>query len=39
LCLSEKLAILQGDPNVTLNTRSEILSKCRHGNKFKLSNL
>lgn len=37
LCLSEKLAILHGDPNVTLNTKSEILSKCCDGNKFKLS--
>ena len=36
LCLSEKVLILQGDTEFMLNKRSEILNKCRHGNKFKL---
>ena len=34
LCQSEKLAIIQSDPNTTLNKRSEIFNKCRHKNKF-----
>ena len=38
LCLEEKIAILQSDKETTLNKRSEILSKCRHKNKFKLRN-
>lgn len=37
LCLTEKLAILKSDPKSTLNTRSEILGKCRHALKFKLA--
>ena len=36
LCLVEKLAILQSNPATTLNKRSELNSKCRHKNKFKL---
>ena len=36
LCLAEKLAILQSNPATTLNKRSELNSKCRHKNKFKL---
>ena len=36
LCLTEKLAILRSDPSNTLNTRSEIMNKCRHTRKFKL---
>ena len=39
LCLAEKLAILFGDQQSTLNKRSEILGKCRHTNKFKLKNI
>ena len=35
-CLAEKLAILQSNPATTLNKRSELNSKCRHNNKFKL---
>ena len=36
LCLAEKLAILQSNPATTLNKRSELNSKCRQKNKFKL---
>ena len=39
LCLSEKLLISKADPNICLNTRAELISKCRHSNKFKLKNL
>ena len=39
LCLEEKLTILQADPTTTLNKRSELVAKCRHGNKFKLRNV
>ena len=38
LCLNEKLAIaLHGDDNM-LNKRSEVISKCRHRNKYMLAN-
>ena len=38
LCLNEKLAIaLHGDDNM-LNIRSEVISKCRHRNKYMLAN-
>ena len=36
LCLTEKLAIALADKNGLLNRRSEIISKCRHKNKFML---
>ena len=36
LCLTEKLLIAQADPKTLLNKRSEIVSKCRHRNKFTL---
>ena len=39
LCLSEKLAIIRGPKPAMINSRSEITSKCRHRNKFKLSHL
>ena len=39
LCLTEKLRIMEADPIIFLNDRTEILCKCRHANKFKLSNL
>ena len=39
LCLTEKLLILQGNETNMINKRSEIISKCRHGNKFKLKNM
>jgi len=38
LCLTEKLAILEADRAQLLNKRSELVSKCRHENKFYLSN-
>ena len=36
LCLTEKAVILKEDPTNILNSRGEILNKCRHRNKFKL---
>ena len=39
LCLTEKLLILQSDTGSMVNKRSEILNKCRHGNKYKLMNI
>ena len=38
LCLTDELTILQADSNSTLNKRTELNKKCRHSNKFKLSN-
>ena len=38
LCLTEKVIIALADSS-SLNKRSEINSKCRHMNKFKLSNI
>ena len=38
LCLAEKLAILQEDKGSSLKKRSELISKCRHENRFYLSN-
>ena len=38
LCLAEKLAIMQADRATSLNIRSELVSKCRHENKYYLSN-
>ena len=38
LCLTEKLAILLADSNSTINKRTELNGKCRHVNKFKLTN-
>ena len=37
LCLSEKFEILRSDPSKTLNKRTEIVGKCRHRAKFKLT--
>lgn len=34
LCLTEKLCILYADKRFLLNKRSELVSKCRHQNKF-----
>ena len=39
LCLEEKLATLQADQSITLNKRSELISHCRHRNKYKLHNI
>ena len=36
LCICEKLLIARGDPYVLLNKRDELVSKCRHTNKFTL---
>ena len=36
LCLQEKLEICLADPEKTLNTRSEMVSKCRHKRKYTL---
>ena len=38
LCRAEKLAILSTDKSKTLNKRWELVSKCRHENKFYLKN-
>ena len=39
LCLTEKLVIIQAKDDDILNKRSEIANKCRHSNKFSLSNV
>ena len=39
LCLTEKLLIMKAAPNSLLNSRNEIVSKCRHSNKFKLGKI
>ena len=36
LCICEKLPIARGDPYVLLNKRDELVSICRHRNKFTL---
>ena len=38
LCLTEKLCIAAADHSSLLNTRSELVSKCRHRDKFSLLN-
>ena len=35
-CLTKKLLITKADPRTLLKKRSEIVSKCRHRNKFTL---
>ena len=37
LCIAEKMEILERDPENLLNKRSELISSCRHRNKFKIS--
>ena len=39
LCLTEKMIIARVDPKKLLNKRTELVSKCRHRNKFLLSNI
>ena len=39
LCLTEKLAIAEHEGRDMLNKRSEAVAKCRHQNKYALSNL
>ena len=36
LCLTEKLETLEDKQNNLLSTKSEIISKCRHQNKYML---
>lgn len=38
LCLTEKLCILSADRSSLLNKRSELVTKCRHENKFYAAN-
>ena len=38
LCLTEKLHIINADKTHLLNRRSELISKCRHENKYYLRN-
>ena len=38
LCIAEKVAIITAEKESTLNKKSELVSKCRHENKFYLSN-
>ena len=38
LYLSEKLSILEADKGTHFNKRSELISKCRHLNKFLAAN-
>ena len=37
LCLTEKLLIATADTSNLLNKRSELISTCRHKNKFRCS--
>ena len=37
LCLSEKLLIASADPSKLLNKRSELISACRHKNKYRMN--
>ena len=39
VCLNEKLAMIDDPDKNLLNKRSEVISQCRHRNKFKLVNL
>lgn len=39
LCLAEKVAIVRAEPKGLLNKRTELISKCRHRNKFLLSSI
>ena len=36
LCLTEKIIIVRAEPKGLLNKRNELISKCRHKNKFTL---
>ena len=39
LCLAEKIAIASGDPVKMLNSRSELISTCRHAAKFRYASM
>ena len=38
LCLEEKLHLVKSDKEIILNKRTELVSKCRHENKFYANN-
>ena len=38
LCVAEKLAIIRADKKTSLNKRFELVSKCRHENRYYLCN-
>ena len=38
LCPAEKMCILNADKRLLLNKKSELISKCRHQNKFYVKN-
>ena len=38
LCLAEKASIITADKEKRLNKRNDLISKCRHMNKFLFSN-
>ena len=38
LCVAEKLVIIRADKKTSLNKRSELVSKCRHENRYYLCN-
>ena len=39
LCLTEKSVIVRANPKGLLNKRTELISKCRHRNKYLLCNI
>ena len=39
LCLAEKVAIATGDPTKMLNSRSELVSACRHAAKYRYASM
>ena len=39
LCLTEKMIIAGSDPKKLLNKQPELVSKCRHRNKFLLGSI
>ena len=39
LCLSEKVCIIRSDSKELLNKRNELISKCRHRNKYVIGNV
>ena len=39
LCLTEKVFIIRANTKGLLNKRTELLSKCRHRNKYVVGNL
>ena len=38
LCLWEKFSIMTGDTDKLLNEQNELITKCRHADKFLLKN-